>query len=83
MAIMLLLISFLLTNSGNFMLFPTYLGSPFIENDLDIKDFAKLLKRKKWEEDEEADKACKSCTASCHRVSALFNHDELDLSQLC
>lgn len=30
------------------MSFPTtYLGSPLIENDLDIEDFAKLLKGKK------------------------------------
>lgn len=67
------------------MWFLTYLGSPFIENDLDIEDFAKLLKREKKNRShmKRLIRACKSCTASCHRVSALFNHDELDLNQLC
>lgn len=61
----------------------SYLGSPLVENDLDVEDFAKLLKRKEEEEHEEAEQACKSCAASCHGVSALFNHDELARSQPC
>lgn len=45
-----LLSSFMFTNVRHFLPFPaSYLGSPLIENDLDVEDFAKLLKRKKRE----------------------------------
>lgn len=85
-AVKLLLSSFLLTNFLEITCrFPaSYLRSPLIENDLDVEDFAKLLENKKKKEKmNRLNKGCKSCAASRHGVSALFNHDELAPSQLC
>lgn len=70
-----------LFNLNHFTILPTsYLGSPLIENDLHIEDFAKLLQRKKRRKMKRLNK---SCTAYCHRVSALFNHDHQALGQIC
>lgn len=58
-----------------------YLGPPLVENDLHVEDFSKLLKEQK-EKKKMAERARKTCHASCHRVSALSNHHHLAPSQL-
>lgn len=58
-----------------------YLGPSLVENDLDIENFAILLRQKK--RDEKMSKMEGSSTASDHKVSSLFKHgEELAVSQM-